>query len=86
MRTITTLAALAGLSLLAACGQSEPQRAQGGAAAGAATGAAVGIVGGPPGMLVGGLIGGAVGATSGAVTDPGSARPQRTARHTDPAT
>jgi phage tail tape-measure protein len=69
MRTIPTLAALAGLSLLAACGHSEPQRAQGGAAAGAATGAAIGIVGGPPGMLAGGLIGGAAGATTGAVTD-----------------
>ena len=70
MRTVTTLAALAGISLLAACGYNEPQRAQGGAAAGAATGAAVGVIGGPPGMLVGGLVGGAAGATAGAVTDP----------------
>ena len=69
MRTVTTIAALAGLSLLAACGHSEPQRAQGGAAAGAATGAAIGLVAGPPGVVAGGLIGGAAGATTGAVTD-----------------
>jgi hypothetical protein len=70
MRTVTTLAALAGLTLLAACGHNEPERAQGGAAAGAATGAAIGVVGGPPGMLVGAAIGGAAGATTGAVTKP----------------
>jgi hypothetical protein len=70
MRTATITAALAGLSMLAACGYNEPERAQGGAAAGAATGAAVGIIGGPPGMVVGGLIGGAAGATTGAVTHP----------------
>jgi hypothetical protein len=70
MRTVMTIAAVASLSLLAACGSNEPQRAQGGAAAGAATGAAVGIVGGPPGVVVGGLIGGAAGATAGATTSP----------------
>ncbi len=70
MRTAITIAALAGVSLLAACGYNEPERAQGGAATGAATGAAVGVIGGPPGMLVGGLIGGAAGATTGAVTSP----------------
>lgn len=70
MRTTASIAALLSLGLLAACGHSEPERAQGGAAAGAATGAAVGVVGGPPGMIVGGLIGGAAGATTGAVTHP----------------
>jgi phage tail tape-measure protein len=69
MRSVTTLAALAGLTLLAACGHNEPERAQGGAAAGAATGAAVGLVGGPVGVVAGGLIGGAAGATTGAVTN-----------------
>ena len=69
MRIATTIAVLAGVSLLTACGHSEPERAQGGAATGAATGAAIGIVGGPPGVVVGGLIGGAAGATTGAVTD-----------------
>jgi phage tail tape-measure protein len=68
MRITSTV--LAGVSLLlVACGHSEPERAQGGAAAGAATGAAIGVVGGPPGVVVGGLIGGAAGATTGAVTD-----------------
>src|SRR5690242_8107671 len=70
MRRLTLMAVLGGLTLLTACGQSEPQRAQGGAAAGAATGAAVGVIGGPVGVVVGGLIGGAAGATTGAVTSP----------------
>jgi hypothetical protein len=70
MRTLASLAALAGISLLAACGHNEPERAQGGAAAGAATGAAVGALAGPPGVVVGGLVGGAAGATTGAVTNP----------------
>jgi phage tail tape-measure protein len=61
---------LVGFSLLASCGNSEPERAQGGAASGAVTGAAVGALAGPPGILVGGLIGGAAGATAGAVTSP----------------
>ena len=65
-----TAIALLGLSLLTACGYSEPERAQGGAASGAATGAAIGVVGGPPGIVVGGLVGGAAGATAGAVTSP----------------
>ena len=61
---------LAGLGLLAACGSSEPERAQGGAASGAVAGAAIGALAGPPGILVGGLVGGAAGATGGAVTSP----------------
>jgi hypothetical protein len=70
MRLITLAGVTAGLLVLAACGSSEPERAQGGAATGAATGAAVGIIGGPVGIVIGGLIGGAAGATTGAVTSP----------------
>jgi phage tail tape-measure protein len=70
MRIAITMGLLASMVLLAACGTSEPDRAQGGAATGAATGAAIGIIGGPVGIVVGGLIGGAAGATTGAVTSP----------------
>ena len=70
LRIIAPAGAIAGLFLLAGCGASEPERAQGGAATGAATGAAVGIIGGPVGIVIGGLIGGAAGATTGAVTSP----------------
>lgn len=70
MRKLPLVLAFGALTLLAACGQSEPERAQGGAAGGAATGAAIGLVGGPVGVVVGGLIGGAAGATTGAVTKP----------------
>jgi phage tail tape-measure protein len=70
MRKPATIAALAGLGLLTACGATEPDRAQGGAAAGAATGATFGLIGGPVGVVIGGLIGGAAGATTGAVTSP----------------
>jgi hypothetical protein len=70
MRTVQIAAALVGLTVLAACGSSEPERAQGGAATGAATGAAVGLVGGPIGVLVGAGVGAAAGATTGAVTSP----------------
>jgi hypothetical protein len=70
MRTTISLAALVGISLLAACGYNEPERAQGGAATGAASGAAIGAIAGPPGVVVGGLVGGAAGATTGAVTSP----------------
>jgi phage tail tape-measure protein len=70
MRKCPLILAFGALTLLAACGQSEPERAQGGAAGGAATGAAIGLVGGPVGVVVGGLIGGAAGATTGAVTKP----------------
>jgi hypothetical protein len=70
MRSFFAVAALVSVSLLAACGSKEPERAQGGAAAGAATGAAVGVVGGPVGVLAGGAIGAATGATAGAATKP----------------
>ena len=72
MRNMISLGALGGLALLVACGQSEPERAQGGAAAGAATGAAVGLIAGPAGMLIGGLIGAGAGAATGAATSPRS--------------
>jgi phage tail tape-measure protein len=70
MRKLPLLAALTALSLLAACGYREPERAEGGAAAGAATGAAVGVVGGPVGVVGGALIGGAAGGVAGAATKP----------------
>lgn len=70
MRLIPIIAACACLSLLAACGHEEPERAEGGAATGAATGAAVGVVGGPVGVAGGALIGGAVGGATGAATKP----------------
>lgn len=69
MRMLPSIATLAAVTLLAACGTSEPERAQGGAATGAATGAAVGLIGGPVGVLVGAGVGAAAGATTGAVTD-----------------
>lgn len=70
MHKTLAVAAVLCVSLLAACGSKEPERAQGGAAAGAATGAAVGLVGGPVGVVAGGAIGAATGATAGAVTKP----------------
>jgi phage tail tape-measure protein len=70
MRFAPTLLAVAALSLLAACGHREPERAEGGAATGAATGAAVGALAGPPGIVAGALIGGASGGATGAATSP----------------
>ncbi|MDR3530497.1 MAG: hypothetical protein P4L90_08105 [Rhodopila sp.] len=70
MRKSLALAAVLSVSLLAACGTREPERAEGGAATGAATGATVGLVGGPVGVVAGGLIGGATGAATGAATKP----------------
>jgi hypothetical protein len=70
MRKSAMIAALLSVSLLAACGTREPERAEGGAAAGAASGATVGLVGGPVGVVAGGLIGGAAGAAAGAGTKP----------------
>jgi peptidoglycan hydrolase-like protein with peptidoglycan-binding domain len=64
------LLATAATGLLAACGTSEPDRAEGGAATGAATGAAIGAVFGGVGAIPGALIGGAVGAGTGAATTP----------------
>ncbi|HEY1933249.1 MAG TPA: hypothetical protein VGG99_14655 [Acetobacteraceae bacterium] len=70
MRKLPLIAAIASLALLAACGQQEPERAEGGAATGAATGAAIGVVGGPVGVAGGALIGGAAGGLTGAATKP----------------
>ncbi len=70
MNTISKLALIGTLTLLAACGRSEPGRVQGGAAAGAATGATVGLVGGPVGVAAGAVIGGGAGAIAGASTAP----------------
>lgn len=70
MRILPMVAAVACLSLVAACGQQEPERAEGGAASGAATGAAIGVVGGPVGVVGGALIGGAAGGATGAATKP----------------
>jgi hypothetical protein len=70
MHMTTIIAALVSVSLLAACGNREPERAEGGAATGAASGATVGLVGGPVGVVAGGLIGGAAGAATGAATRP----------------
>jgi hypothetical protein len=70
MRKYTMITALLSVSLLAACGSREPERAEGGAATGAASGATIGLVGGPVGVVAGGLIGGAAGAATGAATKP----------------
>jgi phage tail tape-measure protein len=70
MRKTIAVAAVLSVSLLAACGSKEPERAEGGAAAGAATGATVGLVGGPVGVVAGGAIGGVAGAATGAATKP----------------
>ena len=70
MRKTMAFSLLASLTLLAACGSKEPERAEGGAATGAATGATVGLVGGPVGVVAGGAIGAAAGAATGASTKP----------------
>jgi phage tail tape-measure protein len=70
MRTTIAIAGVLSLSLLAACGTRQPERAEGGAAAGAATGAAVGLVGGPVGVVAGGAIGAVAGGATGAATKP----------------
>ena len=70
MNLIMKLTLTGAISLLAACGSSEPGRVQGGAAAGAATGATVGLVGGPVGVVTGAVIGGGAGALTGAGTSP----------------
>jgi len=64
------VAAILSITLLAACGHREPERAEGGAAAGAATGATVGLVGGPVGVVAGGAIGAVAGGATGAATKP----------------
>jgi hypothetical protein len=69
-RTMKTMLAFAGLSLLAACGTQQPERTSGGALTGAGTGAAVGALGGPVGAAAGAAIGAGAGAVTGAVTKP----------------
>jgi phage tail tape-measure protein len=68
-RSMATIAILS-MTMLAACGHREPERAEGGAAAGAATGATVGLVGGPVGVAAGAAIGGVAGGATGAATKP----------------
>jgi hypothetical protein len=68
MNIIMKLTLVGALLALGACGRSEPDRVEGGAATGAATGATVGLVGGPVGVVAGGVIGGGVGAIAGATT------------------
>jgi len=70
MRRTMAVAAVLSLTLVAGCGQRQPERAEGGAAAGAATGAAVGLVGGPVGVVAGGAIGAVAGGATGAATKP----------------
>jgi hypothetical protein len=70
MRRTMAVAAVLSVTLLAACGSREPERAEGGAAAGAATGATIGLVGGPVGVLAGGAIGAVAGGATGAATKP----------------
>lgn len=70
MNKTIVLTAVLSLSLLAACGHREPERAEGGAAAGAATGATIGLVGGPVGVVAGGAIGAVAGGATGAATKP----------------
>ncbi len=70
MRRTMAIAAVLSVTVLAACGTKQPERAEGGAAAGAATGAAVGLVGGPVGVVAGGAIGAAAGGATGAATKP----------------
>ncbi len=70
MRKSMAVAAVLSMTLLAACGTREPERAEGGAATGAATGATVGLVGGPVGVVAGAAIGGVAGGATGAATKP----------------
>ena len=69
MNMITKLALAGTLTLLGACGASEPGRVEGGAATGAASGATIGLIGGPVGVVGGAVIGGGVGAIAGATTN-----------------
>ena len=68
-KTMRTTPVIAVAILLSACGTTQPDRTQGGAAGGAATGAAVGLIGGPVGVVVGAVIGGGAGALTGASTN-----------------
>lgn len=69
MRLLMSLIAAGAVVLVAGCGQQEPGRTTGGAAAGAATGAGIGALAGPPGILAGAVIGGGAGALTGASTN-----------------
>ena len=69
LKTMACVTAVS-VSLLAGCGNREPERAEGGAAAGAASGATVGLVGGPVGVVAGGAIGAVAGGAAGAATKP----------------
>ncbi len=69
MRLFMSLIAAGAVVLVAGCGQQEPGRTTGGAAAGAATGAGIGALAGPPGILAGAVIGGGAGALTGASTN-----------------
>lgn len=62
--------ALAALSVLTACGSSQPGRTSGGVATGAGTGAAIGIIGGPIGIVVGAAVGAGAGALTATNTSP----------------
>ena len=68
LRKCTSLGAILGIGLLAACGTNPDDRTTGGAATGAGTGAAIGLIGGPIGVVVGAVIGGGAGALTGATT------------------
>ena len=61
---------IAGLSLLTACGTSQPDRTSGAAATGAGTGALIGIIGGPIGVVVGAAVGAGAGALTATNTTP----------------
>ena len=67
---VRTIVAIAIAALVVACGSTQPDRTQGGAAGGAATGATIGLIGGPVGVAVGAVIGGGAGALTGASTSP----------------
>jgi len=68
-KVLKGFAALALIASVAACGQSQSDRALSGAGLGAGTGAALGaITGGSP--LTGAILGGAAGAAAGAFTHP----------------
>ena len=62
--------ALAGVGLLAGCGQSQFDRVTTGAGTGAGTGALIGLLGGPIGVGLGAAIGAGVGALAGGTTTP----------------
>ncbi len=64
-----TLAAILPFGL-AACGNGQPGRLQGGTASGAVAGATFGLIGGPVGVVVGAAIGGAAGAITSTTTSP----------------